>query len=98
MARPLRVQRAREARRAMRRLGRVLNVGALSAVLCVATGQAARAQDVAQEVPGHGKINWTDKTITVTGSGAPNLKAANVAVARLGAERAAKMDAFRNIL
>ncbi len=49
-------------------------------------------------VPGHGKINWADKTITVTGSGAPSLKAENVAVARLGAERAAKMDAFRNIL
>lgn len=49
-------------------------------------------------VPGHGKINWTDKTITVTGSGAPRLEAENVAVARLEAERVAKMDAFRNIL
>lgn len=58
----------------------------------------AHAQGVSQDLPGHGKINWTDKTITVTGSGAPNLKAANVAVARLGAERAAKMDALRNIL
>lgn len=56
------------------------------------------AQEVAEAIPGHGKINWTDKTITVTGSGAPSLKAANVAVARLGAERAAKLDAFRNIL
>lgn len=46
----------------------------------------------------HGQINWTDKKITVTGSAAPNLKAANAAVARLGAERAAKIDAFRNAL
>src|SRR5688572_21131444 len=56
------------------------------------------AQELSQEVPGHGKINWTDKTVTATGSGAPNLKASNVAAARLGAERAAKLDAFRNIL
>ncbi|MEO1171606.1 MAG: hypothetical protein AAFX94_06090 [Myxococcota bacterium] len=46
----------------------------------------------------HGQINWTDKTITVTGSGAPSLKAPNVAVARLNAERAAKLDALRNIV
>ncbi|OGQ83292.1 MAG: hypothetical protein A2289_08260 [Deltaproteobacteria bacterium RIFOXYA12_FULL_58_15] len=46
----------------------------------------------------HGQVNWSDKTITATGSGAPSLKAPNVAVARLGAERAAKMDALRNIL
>lgn len=46
----------------------------------------------------HGQVNWTDKTITATGSGAPDLKAPNVAVARLGAERVAKLDALRNIL
>ncbi|MEW5848085.1 MAG: hypothetical protein AB2A00_04695 [Myxococcota bacterium] len=47
---------------------------------------------------GHGEINWSDGYITATGSGAADTKAANVAVARLGAERAAKLDAFRNIL
>jgi hypothetical protein len=46
----------------------------------------------------HGQVNWTDKTITATGSGAPDLKAPNVAVARLGAERVAKLDALRNIM
>lgn len=46
----------------------------------------------------HGQVNWTERTITATGSGAPDLKAANVAVARLGAERVAKLDALRNIL
>ena len=58
---------------------------------------AHAADDVVQKV-GHGQINWTNGVITATGSGAPSLKAANVAVARLGAERSAKMDAFRNIL
>ncbi len=47
---------------------------------------------------GHGEINWTLKQIRARGSGAPNLDAQNVAVVRLGAERAAKMDALRNIL
>lgn len=46
----------------------------------------------------HGQVNWTERTITATGSGAPDLKAQNVAVARLGAERVAKLDALRNIL
>lgn len=46
----------------------------------------------------HGEVNWTDRTVTATGSGAPDLKAQNVAVARLGAERVAKLDALRNIL
>ncbi|HUU00020.1 MAG TPA: hypothetical protein VM425_01120 [Myxococcota bacterium] len=46
----------------------------------------------------HGQVNWSDHTITATGSGAPNLKAPNVAVARLGAERVAKLDALRNIM
>src|SRR5688572_24872778 len=72
------------------RLGILVVVGALAPSL-------AMAQDVAQTV-GHGQINWTNKTVTATGSGAPSLKAANVAVARLGAERAAKVEAYRNVL
>jgi hypothetical protein len=47
---------------------------------------------------GHGEINWSAKTVTATGSGAANLKDGPVAVARLNAERAAKLDALRNIL
>lgn len=60
----------------------------------------ARAQDASavSQTVGHGQINWSDKTITATGSGAPNLNSANAAQARLGAERAAKLDAWRNIL
>ena len=56
------------------------------------------AKDAVAQSVAHGSIDWTNKTITATGSGAPDLKAANVAVARLGAERAAKADALRNIL
>ena len=47
---------------------------------------------------GHGEINWSKKTVTATGSGAANLKDGNVAVARLNAERAAKLDALRNVI
>jgi len=43
-------------------------------------------------------VNWEGQTIKATGSGAPDMKAANAAQARLGAEKAAKMDAFRNLL
>lgn len=46
----------------------------------------------------HGQVNWTDRVIMATGSGAPDLKAPNVAVARLGAERVALLDALRNLL
>ncbi|NOZ86755.1 MAG: hypothetical protein GXP49_10885 [Deltaproteobacteria bacterium] len=54
----------------------------------------------AQNDPGHGKvkIDWANKVIIARGTAAPNLKAANVAAARLGAERAAKIDAWRNII
>jgi hypothetical protein len=64
-----------------------------------ATVHAENADDgsVVQKV-GHGEINWTKKTVTATGSGAANLKDGPVAVARLNAERAAKLDALRNIL
>lgn len=68
---------------------------------------AALAQNAGELTSGdlkvdHGQVNWTGRTITATGSGAPDLNdpraRQNVAVARLGAERVAKMDALRNIL
>ncbi|MFL5343370.1 MAG: LPP20 family lipoprotein [Hyalangium sp.] len=43
-------------------------------------------------------VNWEGQILRATGAGAPDLKASNPAQARLGAERAAKMDAFRNLL
>ena len=67
---------------------------ALVCVLLLGTG----LQVGAAKSPKHGEVLWAKNTIRATGSGAPSLKAANVAVARLGAERAAKLDALRNIL
>lgn len=53
---------------------------------------AARAEE--------GKVDWEHKLVKCTGSGAANLKDAdgNPAVARIGAEKAAKLDALRNCL
>ncbi len=46
----------------------------------------------------NGEIDWAGQVIRATGSGVPNTDAPNVAPARLGAERAARADALRNIL
>ena len=43
-------------------------------------------------------IDWDKRMITATGQGAPDLNAPNPAAGRIGAERAAQLDAFRNIL
>jgi hypothetical protein len=53
---------------------------------------AARAEE--------GKVDWEHKVVRCAGSGAANLKDAdgNPAVARIGAEKAAKLDALRNCL
>lgn len=56
------------------------------------------AQQPLTQIIGNGEINWAEQTIRATGSGAPNPDAPNIAAARLGAERAAKADALRNIL
>ncbi len=47
-----------------------------------------------------GTVDWPAGVLRCTGTGAPNLRAAqgNVAVARVGAERAARLDALRNCL
>jgi hypothetical protein len=56
------------------------------------------AQQAVIQAVGSGEIDWSEQVIRATGSGAPNPDAPNVAAARLGAERAAKADALRNIL
>jgi len=45
-----------------------------------------------------GEIDWNRRVLLGHGQGAPDLNAPSVAVARLGAERAAKLDAYRNAL
>ncbi len=56
---------------------------------------AAPAAASARQAAG---VNWEGQILRATGAGAPDMKASNPAQARLGAERAAKMDAFRNLL
>lgn len=54
--------------------------------------------DAVLQVVGKGEVNWTDRVIRAPGSGTPDVDTANIAIARLGAERAAKLDAIRNIM
>ena len=61
-------------------------------------GRASADEKSVVEKLEHGEVNWTEKTVLATGSGAPNLKLNNVAQVRLAAERAAKIDAYRNVL
>ncbi len=70
---------------------------AVWAALSVNGAASADEKSVVEKLE-HGEVNWTEKTVLATGSGAPNLKLANVAQVRLAAERAAKIDAYRNIL
>ncbi len=57
--------------------------------------KAAPAAQPAKPTPG---VNWEGQVVKATGSGAPDIKATTPAQARLGAERAAKLDAFRQLL
>lgn len=61
----------------------------LAALLAAPT--AAHAQE-------KGEIDWNRRVIRARGQGAPDLSAASISVARLGAERAARADAMRNLL
>jgi hypothetical protein len=45
-----------------------------------------------------GEIDWSRRVLIGHGQGAPDLNAPSISVARLGAERAAKLDAYRNAL
>lgn len=77
----------------------VLGLAGLLVAASSASAQKDPAGDdsVVQKLA-HGEINWSAKTVTATGSGAANLKDGSVAKARLMAERAAKLDALRNII
>ena len=61
----------------------------LAAMLCAPA--VARADD-------KGEIDWARRVLKARGQGAPDLSAPSISVARLGAERAAKADAMRNLL
>ena len=47
---------------------------------------------------GQGVIDWSRRVLVAHGQGPPDLRAPSIAVARLGAERVARLDAYRNAL
>ena len=62
-------------------------------------GQDKAAKDKPAKDPKNAPgVNWAGQMIKATGSGAPDLSVKNPAQARLGAERAAMLDAMRNLL
>jgi hypothetical protein len=76
-------------------------LSAVAAMMVIAVALVAMAAEEGAMVVkvGHGEVNWTGKTITVTGSCAPNLKGGAVpAQVRLQTERCAEMDAYRKLL
>jgi len=78
---------------------RLLCVSLLSVSLgAFAQAKDAKADAKAKEAKPPQGVNWEGQVLKATGSGAPDLKASTAAQARLGAEMAAKLDAFRNLL
>jgi hypothetical protein len=65
--------------------GAILTAAVLSSTLAGAEAQV-------------GAIDWTTRTIKCKGQASPSPTATNISQARIGAERAAKLDAARNIL
>lgn len=70
----------------------------LLAVLFLIPAVAFAAEKPAKPLPQLPGVDWNAKTIKATGRGAPSLNAPSVASARIGAEKAAELDAVRNIL
>lgn len=74
----------------------------LAVVLPLAALAAGESKDSKAAAPQAPKaqpgVNWEGQVLKATGAGAPDLKASTPAQARLGAETAAKLDAFRNLL
>ena len=77
---------------------RTLIVTSAMSGLLLAPMVAHASEDALVEKLAHGEVNWSDKSVLATGSGAPDLNLPNVAAIRLAAEQAAKMSAYRNIL
>lgn len=67
-------------------------------LIAVGQGKDAKPADKADPNKPQPGVNWAGQVVRATGQGAPDLKAANPAQARLGAEMAAKADALRNLL
>jgi hypothetical protein len=77
---------------------RLLPVICGTCAVVLALPAAAADEELVVEKLEHGEVNWTKKTVIATGSGAPDLSKPNVAAVRLNAERAALINAYRNVL
>lgn len=74
---------------------KLLVVLCLAPALALAAEKAPEKSKVQPNLPG---VDWSQKTIKATGRGAPALNAPSIAAARIGAEKAAEIDALRNII
>jgi len=59
---------------------------------------ALAAADAGTGLRSEGAVDWQSQTLKATGSGAPDMRSLSPAQARLGAEKAAQLDAFRNLI
>ncbi|HEX4622332.1 MAG TPA: hypothetical protein VH208_12260 [Myxococcaceae bacterium] len=67
-------------------------------VLAISASAVAEGKGEKKDAAAAAGVNWDGQVLKATGSGAPDMKASSPAQARLGAERAAQLDALRNLL
>jgi hypothetical protein len=65
--------------------------GALALALFLSAPARSESKPIAE-------VDWENQVLKAIGSGAPNVQGVNSAQARLGADKAARADAFRNLL
>jgi len=67
--------------------------------LCLLAAEPARSEPAKTDAAKReGTVDWQGQVIKATGSGAPDMRSLSPAQARLGAEKAAQLDAFRNLI
>ncbi|MCK6547306.1 hypothetical protein L6R52_15755 [Myxococcota bacterium] len=81
-----------------KRIATKIAAGIAGLVVAVLATPVMAEEELVVEKLQHGEVNWTKKHVIATGSGAPDLKQPNVAAVRLNAERAALVNAYRNVL
>jgi hypothetical protein len=76
-----------------------VTAGVLLAAALLAAGTPEEKKPPPKPAPdARSGVDWQDQVLKATGSGAPDMRATSPAQARLGAEKAAQLDAFRNLL
>lgn len=82
----------------MNRIVGFLAVALAASALAQGKTDGAKTAQAQEKAKSSGAVDWQGQVLKATGSGAPNMKATSPAQARLGAETAAKLDAFRNLI